>query len=76
MYIAKCRLVRPFVTGYGSLITLCIYRTLIRAAADPFLQSDATQIVVVMVGLPARGKSLIAGKGACPGRPGCCDQPH
>lgn len=27
------------------------------------LQSDDSKICVVMVGLPARGKSLIAGKG-------------
>lgn len=27
------------------------------------IQSDDTRICVVMVGLPARGKSLIAGKG-------------
>jgi len=26
-------------------------------------QADAKQVVLVMVGLPARGKSLIAGKG-------------
>lgn len=28
-------------------------------------QSDESKICVVMVGLPARGKSLIAGKGTC-----------
>lgn len=31
------------------------------------IQSDDTKICVVMVGLPARGKSLIAGKGMYPG---------
>jgi 6-phosphofructo-2-kinase/fructose-2,6-biphosphatase 2 len=34
-------------------------------AADPYMQSDDSKICVVMVGLPARGKSLIAGKGKC-----------
>lgn len=27
------------------------------------IQADAKQVVLIMVGLPARGKSLIAGKG-------------
>ena len=39
--------------------TYCFYRK-----TDKFgVQSDDTKICVVMVGLPARGKSLIAGKG-------------
>lgn len=33
------------------------------APANIYLQSDDSKICVVMVGLPARGKSLIAGKG-------------
>lgn len=33
------------------------------AAIDIAMQSDDSKICVVMVGLPARGKSLIAGKG-------------
>jgi len=32
--------------------------------ANNFFQSDDSKICVVMVGLPARGKSLIAGKGS------------
>lgn len=31
--------------------------------ADKPWQADAKQVVLVMVGLPARGKSLISGKG-------------
>lgn len=34
-----------------------------RASANHIEQSDDSKICVVMVGLPARGKSLIAGKG-------------
>lgn len=34
-----------------------------RAMADHVSQADAGQVVLVMVGLPARGKSLISGKG-------------
>jgi hypothetical protein len=33
---------------------------------DYAIQSDDVKICVVMVGLPARGKSLIAGKGRSP----------
>lgn len=33
------------------------------ASANMIVQSDESKICVVMVGLPARGKSLIAGKG-------------
>lgn len=35
----------------------------IMAPTNMTLQSDDSKICVVMVGLPARGKSLIAGKG-------------
>lgn len=34
-----------------------------RAVANYDFQADARQVVLVMVGLPARGKSLISGKG-------------
>lgn len=36
------------------------------AMANRIVQSDESKICVVMVGLPARGKSLIAGKGMIP----------
>lgn len=36
------------------------------AMANRIVQSDDSKICVVMVGLPARGKSLIAGKGMTP----------
>jgi 6-phosphofructo-2-kinase len=34
-----------------------------KAANGAYVQVEDTKICVVMVGLPARGKSLIAGKG-------------
>lgn len=34
-----------------------------RTLANCDLQADANQVVLIMVGLPARGKSLISGKG-------------
>lgn len=33
--------------------------------ANEHWQADAQQVVLIMVGLPARGKSLISGKGLC-----------
>lgn len=40
-----------------------LFRLFIMAPTNMTLQSDDSKICVVMVGLPARGKSLIAGKG-------------
>ena len=49
-----------------SVITSWLYlcsSLLLRVQRLMLQQSEVTQVVVIMVGLPARGKSLIAGKG-------------